>query len=198
VNDRAANALNMAEATADPVRRRLWVVAAIDALLSTRMVIVGGAAVDLFTGSYRPTDIDLIGSVSREDRETLAAGGFTEVGSRHVAWTATDGETVLVEFPASSLESDFDLIELAPGVTVAVITLEGLVVDRLIQATHPNSVSFDDAVALVAAVAEGMDWAALSEIIRARPEAAFIGLLETTADVLDAAGLSDKAALFGS
>ena len=187
----------MAEATAEPVRRRLWVVAAIDALLDTRMVIVGGAAVDLHTGSYRPTDVDLIGSVSRKDRETLIAGGFTEIGSRHVAWMATDGETVLVEFPAATLDSDFDLIELEPGVTVAVINLVGLLVDRLIQATHPNSVSFDDAVALVAAVADEVDWAALSELMRARPDAAYIGLLETTAAVLDTAGHPDEAMLFG-
>ena len=102
-----------------------------------------------------------------------------------------------MEFPAATLESDFDLIELEPGVTVAVINLVGLLVDRLIQATHPNSVSFDDAVALVVAVADEVDWAALAEISRARPEAGYIGLLETTADVLDAAGLSDEAALFG-
>lgn len=187
----------MADADTDPVRRRLWVVAAIDALLDTRTVIVGGAAVDLYTGSYCPTDIDLIGSVSRKDRERLVAGGFTTVGSRHVAWTATNGETVLVEFPASNLEGDFDLIELEPGVTVAVITLAGLLVDRLIRATHPNSVSFDDAVALVAAVADEVDWVALSRIMAARPDAAYIGLLETTVSVLDAAGLPDEAALFG-
>lgn len=196
MNLRASHALERADATDDPALRRLWVVAAIEALLDTRLVIVGGTAVDLHTGSYRPTDVDVIGSVSKADRAILHEAGFTDHGSRHVAWTSSGGETVLVEFPSSTLDSDYELIELEPGTTVAVIALRGLVIDRLTQATHPNRVSFDDAVALVAAVAEDVDWAAVAEEVHARPDATYLGLADVAAAVLTHAGLTDEATLF--
>ena len=189
-------ALGRASETTDPALRRLWVVAAIEALLGRRFVIVGGVAVDLHTGSYRPTDIDLIGSLSSSDRASLADAGFVEHGSRHVAWAPPGDTPILIEFPAASLDADYELIELEPGTTVAVIDLTGLLVDRLIQATHPNSVSFDDAVSLVAAVADDVDWAALAGRLRARPEAEYLGLVGTTMRVLRRAGLTDEARLF--
>lgn len=197
MNDkRAAHALEMAGAATDPTLQRLWVVAAIEALLDSRFVIVGGAAVDLHTGSYRPTDVDLIGSLSKSDRATLRGAGFGELGSRHVTWRLPEGDPVLIEFPSSTLDADYELIELEPGVTVAVISITGLVIDRLIQATHPNPVSFDDAVALVKAVADEVDWRALADEIRARPDATYLGLVETTARALRQAGLEREARLF--
>lgn len=196
MNQRASHALGRADATDDPALRRLWVVAAIEALLDTRLVIVGGTAVDLHTGSYRPTDVDVIGSVSKADRAILREAGFIEHGSRHVAWSSSDGEAVLVEFPSSTLDSDYELIELEPGITVAVIALRGLVIDRLIQATHPNRVSFDDAVALVVAVSEDVEWASVAEEVLARPDAAYLGLGEVATAVLTHAGLIDEATLF--
>lgn len=196
MNQRASHALERADATDDQALRRLWVVAAIEALLDTRLVIVGGTAVDLHTGSYRPTDVDVIGSVSKTDRKILREAGFTEHGSRHVAWSSSGGETVLVEFPSSTLDSDYELIELEPGFTVAVIALRGLLIDRLIQATHPNRLSFDDAVALVVAVAEDVNWAEVAAEISGRPDAAYLGLADTTAAVLARAGLVDEARLF--
>lgn len=195
-SDRAEHAFARAAATNDPALRRLWVVAAIEALLDTRFVIVGGAAVDLHTGSYRPTDVDLVGSVTAADRVRLIDAGFTEYGSRHVAWCSPDGANVLVEFPASHLDADFEVIELEPGVTVAVIGLEGLLIDRLIQATSPNTVALDDAVALAAAVADDVDWSALAASIRSRPDAPYLGLVQTAATVLARAGLDDAAGLF--
>jgi hypothetical protein len=192
----AIHALGRAEEATDPAMQRLWVVAGIEALLDRRFVIVGGVAVDLHTGTYRPTDVDVIGSLSRADRRRLHEAGFAEYGSRHLAWSPTSGPPVLVEFPSSKLDADYDLIELEPGVTVAVIDLAGLVIDRLIQATHPNSVSFDDAVALVTAVHDDVDWGGLSDAIRARPDAAYLRLGEVTAAVLVRAGLAEEAALF--
>lgn len=196
MNQRASHALERARDSDDPTLRRLWVVASIEALLDARLVIVGGAAVDLHTGSYRPTDVDVIGSVSKADRAVLRNAGFRERGSRHVAWSSPTGEEVLVEFPSATLDGDYELIELEPGVTVAVIDLRGLVMDRLVQATHPNSVSFDDAVALFVAVADDVDWVGFAEDVRARPDAAYLGLVDTASSVLLRAGLTEEAALF--
>ena len=198
MNERAAHALDTAGATDDPALRRLWVVAAIEALLDTRFVIVGGVAVDLHTGSYRPTDIDLIGSITKADRTVLHEAGFVDHGSRHIAWTPPSGETVLVEFPSRTLDSDYELIELEPGVTVAVISMTGILIDWLIQATHPNSVSFDDAVALAAAVGDDVDWPNLAAELRSLPEAEYLGLMSVTADVLTRAGMDEQSELFRS
>jgi hypothetical protein len=192
----ASHALERAEEATEPALQRLWVVAAIEATLDTRLVIIGGVAVDLHTGTYCPTDVDVIGSLSKADRRQLHEAGFVEYGSRHVAWSPRSGPPVLVEFPSSTLDADYDLIELEAGVTVAVIDLRGLLIDRLLQATHPNSVSFDDAVALVAAVSDEVDWTSLATEVNARPDATYLGLSEVTAAVLVRAGLAELAALF--
>lgn len=189
MNERARYALRRADQATDPALRRLWVVAAIDAILGRTFVIVGGTAVDLYTGQYNPTDIDLVGSVSKSERAAIVAAGFLESGGRHIAWTASDGMTVLVEFPGTDLDSSFDLIELEHGVTVAVVSLTGLVIDRMIQATHPNSVSFDEAVALTVAVADDADWQEIAESVRSRTDATYLGLVETARRVLVAGGL---------
>lgn len=194
----AQHALDRAREASDPALRRLWVVAAIECLLDRRLVIVGGVAVDLYTGTYRPTDIDVIGSLSRSDRAALREAGFAEHGSRHVAWAPPEGKPILVEFPSAVLDADYELIELEPGVNVAVISLAGLVLDRLLQATHPNTASLDDAVALVTVVHQDVDWRELAREIRSRPDAAYLGLVETTVEVLTRAGLDDEAAFFGS
>ena len=133
------------------------------------MILVGGAAVDLHTGGYNPTDIDLVGALSADDRQTLVDAGFQRVGSRHFRWMFPDGSQELVEFPDSVLDGDVVEIELTDGVTVNVISMESLVVDRLEQATDRTLVTFEEAVRLVAAVATDVDWNVVTDNIRARP-----------------------------
>ena len=59
-------------ASAEPgsIERTLWIVALVQAVLDRRVVLIGGAAHNLYTGDYRPTDIDLAASgVGRADFE---------------------------------------------------------------------------------------------------------------------------------
>jgi len=130
----------------DPALRRLWLVAAIDAIIPRPIFLVGGAAVDLHTGRYQPTDVDLVGVVTTEDRSELVDAGFVESGGRHLRWDYPDGTSELVEFPGSKLDGTSERIQLSDTVTVNVISVESLVVDRITQATDGSIVTFDEAV----------------------------------------------------
>ena len=149
--------------------RRLWLVAAVQAIVGHPVVLVGGAAVDLHTGGYNPTDIDLVGAVTSDDRQALEDAGFDRIGSRYFRWGFPDGSHELVEFPDSVLDGELVQLELDGGVAVNVISLESLVVDRLLQATDRSMVTFEEAVRLVAAVVGEVDWRWVADDIRARP-----------------------------
>jgi hypothetical protein len=51
--DRAEKALRRAAAESDEIRRSLWLARAADLAIRANAVLVGGAAVNLHTGSYR-------------------------------------------------------------------------------------------------------------------------------------------------
>lgn len=156
----------MAEAApADSVERHLLLVAAIDAALEPTVIVVGGEAVNIRTGRYRPTDIDLVADVMASDREVLVGIGFRwgGVGHRHLSYEFGDGEIVLVEFPASQLDGIRPPTwhELRPGIGVWVIALDDLMMDRLQQATDGTAVTMDAAMDLARAAATDIDWAGL-------------------------------------
>jgi hypothetical protein len=92
-------------------------------------VLVGGAAVELFTGgAYTTGDIDLVGDVPARVAGALKKAGFTRSG-RH--WLHEGGQ-VFLEFPSSALSPGEITTALTVGeFTVVVIGLEHLLVDRL-------------------------------------------------------------------
>ncbi len=142
------------------IARTLLTVAAFDAAAANDLILVGGAAVNIHTGSYRPTDIDVVGWLSADDAPALNALGFEKRG-RHWLHIFADGETPAIEVAASGL---FDMAtdppvvyDLEPG-HVAVISLNDLVMDRLLQATGGEPVTFDEAVRLAIAAYESIDW----------------------------------------
>lgn len=145
------------------IERTLWITALVSEVLDRRVVLIGGAAHNLYTGEYRPTDIDLAATgVGRSEFETLAKHGFIDrgIGHRHIELHLRDSEPPeLVEFPTDLTDIDStDTVRLAEGVAVEVISLSDLVVDRLIQATDGTPVTFDDAVALLVATSSEVDW----------------------------------------
>jgi hypothetical protein len=176
--------LEAAEREQDPMVRRLWLVAAVQAIVPRPIFLVGGAAVDLHTGGYRPTDIDLVGAVGAADRAALIDVGFLESGGRHLKWVFPDGSTELIEFPESQLDGTFERIALSEDIAINVITVESLIVDRIHQATDGTSVTFDEAVRLVIAVGDRVDWAAIASDLASRPEAIYLGSIERARDVL--------------
>jgi hypothetical protein len=189
--DPARRALDAAEDADDPAVRRLWLVAAIEAIIGRPVVVVGGTAVDFHTGGYQATDIDLVGAVSKADKQALIDAGFDLVGSRYLAWPFRTGDRQLIEFPDGVLDGTLIQVALDEGVIVKVISLESLVVDRLEQVTDRTLVTFEEAVRLVVATAERIDWSIVVNAIDQRPLRTV--MVELTRRVLIEAGELDSA-----
>jgi len=183
-----------ADSESDPSLRRLWLVAAIDVIVPRPMFLVGGAAVDLHTGRYQPTDVDIVGVVTTEDVSALVDAGFVDEAGRHLRWDYPDGTSEFVEFPGSTLKGSFERIRLSDTVAVNVITVESLLVDRIAQATDGTDVTFNEALRVIVATADRVDWSAVAVEINANPETPYLGSKEKAHELLVAAGLSDIAA----
>jgi hypothetical protein len=156
-----------AHAEPDTTERHLILVAAIAAVLQRDVVVVGGSAVNAHTGTYNPTDIDLVGELGPAEREELVQWGFTwrGVGHRHLSYEFPDGEIALVEFPSSTLDGirPPEWREVAPDVGVWVMALDDLMMDRLEQATDGSPVTFEAVVSLASAKYGSIDWGSLEE-----------------------------------
>jgi len=141
------------------------VAAAFSMVALENAVVVGGVAAELHTHSYRPTDIDLVGYRRRDHSRSLNELGFRKEG-RHWLYSFDDGETLAVEVPSDRLD-DFAvepplIVSLNPG-QVAVISLNDLMMDRLLQATGGEPVTFDEAVRLAVAAYQRIAWAELEQ-----------------------------------
>ncbi len=191
--------LNRAGTEPDRVLRRLWLVSAIDAIVERPVFLVGGAAVDLHTGSYQPTDVDIVGVVTPNDRRSLLEAGFLETGGRHIRWDYPDGTSEFVEFPESTLDGGFERIALSEEVTVNVIDVESLLVDRVTQATDGSDATFDEALRLIVATADRADWHSVALALRARPDSRYLGSIDKAHELLLAAAMPEIATShFGS
>lgn len=145
--------------------RKLLVAAAFGRVALENAVVVGGMAVELHTQSYRPTDIDLVGHRKASHTRALDELGFVKEG-RHWLCSFEDGETLALEVPGDRLH-DFAvepplIVSLNPG-EMAVISLNDLMMDRLLQATGGEPVTFDEALQLAVAAYQDIDWAALED-----------------------------------
>jgi hypothetical protein len=92
-------------------------------------VLVGGAAVELYTGgAYTTGDIDRVGSVSIHVAQKLEGAGFERHG-RH--WIHESAQ-IFVEFPGESLgPTEEDTWIEVEGHRIRAISVEDLLVDRL-------------------------------------------------------------------
>ena len=92
-------------------------------------VLVGGAAVELYTGgAYTTGDLDFVGHVSPSVAGALLEAGFRRQG-RH--WLREDGQSFL-EFPSSSLhEGEKAARHSLFGSEIVVVTPEDLIAERL-------------------------------------------------------------------
>jgi len=142
----------------DAMLRILWLAKAADYGIKDRAVLVGGAAVNLHTGSYRPTDVDMCAFLDASDRQALVELGFTNSQGDHFEYQFEDGELWLLEFPDSQVDGDVSMIQLSAEDTLSVIRLESLIVDRLLQATDGTRITFEEAVRLCVAAHRTTDW----------------------------------------
>lgn len=166
--DKAKRALDRAQSESDSIQRSLWLAKAADYAIKDRAVMVGGAAVNLHTGSYRPTDIDMCAYLNQSDRQAMVQLGFDNTQGDHFSFEFEDGQIWLVEFPASQVDGDVSSIQLSRDDSLDVISLESLIVDRTLQATDGTGVTFDEAVRLCVAAYEAANWAWIGEEIERR------------------------------
>lgn len=157
--EKARMALDQAQTLGEnAILRSLWLAKAADYGIKDRAVLVGGAAVNLHTGSYRPTDVDMCAFLDASDRQALVELGFTNSQGDHFEYQFEDGELWLVEFPDSQVDGDVSMIQLSAEDTLSVIRLESLIVDRLLQATDGTRITFEEAVRLCVAAHGTTDW----------------------------------------
>jgi hypothetical protein len=168
--DRSRAALARADSATDEIERTLWLAKGADHALNGRPVLVGGAAVNLYTGLYQPTDVDMCARLDNEDRLALVQVGFDGLRGDHFRYTFTDGQAWLLEFPEAVVDGDVGEIELDSEERVRVITLESLIVDRVTQATDGGGVTLDEAVRLCVAVYDDADWKKVEADIRVRDQ----------------------------
>jgi len=100
-------------------------------------VLVGGAAVELYTGGAHTTgDLDFVGAVTADVENALESNGFTRQG-RH--WLHERGQ-LFVEFPSVALRSGETAAALRVGaVEVLVISPEDPLAERLAAWKHWRS-----------------------------------------------------------
>ncbi|MFZ0013037.1 MAG: hypothetical protein WAL25_02870 [Acidimicrobiia bacterium] len=181
----ARRALERAEEANDEVDRTVWLAKAADHAISRDAVLVGGAAVNLHTAVYKPTDVDLCAYLDDGDRTELARLGFKHLHGDHFLYTFRDGEKWPVEFPCSVVDGDVMNVSLGAEEVLAVISTESLVLDRIRQATDRTGVTFDEAVRLCRAVNETADWALVERRVNNQDrQAPLLRLRETYERVL--------------
>lgn len=166
--DQARLALEAAQtADGNAILRSLWLAKAADYGINARAVLVGGTAVNLHTGSYQPTDIDMCAHLVASDRQALVDLGFTNSQGDHFEYQFEDGELWLLEFPDSQVDGDIEIIDLSSEDHLAVIRKESLIVDRLLRATDGTKITFQEAVSLCVVVFSSTNWPWIeSEIMR--------------------------------
>lgn len=176
----AKRALDRAEQATDEVDRSVWLAKAADHAISRDAVLVGGAAVNLHTAVYKPTDVDLCAYLDEEDRIELDRLGFRHLQGDHFLYTFRDGEKWPVEFPDSVVDGDVMHVSLDVDEVLTVISTESLVLDRVRQATDRTDVTFNEAVRLCRAVKETANWAMIeSRVDEEDRQAPLLRLRET-------------------
>jgi hypothetical protein len=185
----AKRALDRAEQATDDIDRSVWLAKAADHAISRDAVLVGGAAVNLHTAVYKPTDIDLCAYLDTEDRTELDRLGFKHLQGDHFLYTFEDGEKWPVEFPDSVVDGDVMHVYLDDEEVLTVISTESLVLDRLRQATDRTDVTFNEAVRLCRAVRDTADWALIEAKVNEEDrQAPLLQLRETYKKVTDRTG----------
>ena len=122
-------------------------------------VLVGGALVEFYTsGSYVTGDLDIVGN--RDGiMPLLESAGFTKSAR---TWWNTDLELV-VDIVGRDLRKTEDVVRVEfAGFTIPTVSLEDLIVDRLLAAKHWKSrTDWEQAILLLRAHASRVDTSAL-------------------------------------
>ena len=161
---KASHLLALAHGTRpDSAERVLLSAAAFGLAVRAPLVLVGGAAQMVHSGYERFTDVDMVGPIDARDKAALDRLGFVRDG-RH--WVSGSGDDqIAIEVPSERLygEEAPELVEVE-GVFVQLISVNDLMMDRLIQATDGTIVTWEEALALAIGAGDRIDWT----VIRSR------------------------------
>lgn len=185
-------ALSLAAREDDRARRAVRVAAVLAEALEAagcRPVLVGGAAVEIYTRSaYTTFDLDFVAAETDELGPTMRALGFEREG-RH--WVERD-LGVVVEFPSATLApAQAESMEV-DGRRLSVISVEDLIVDRLASWKHWGWEPDGAAAALLLALHPRRDNRRLRRRARAEDVLDALEVLEPVAargDEIDASAL---------
>ena len=160
------------QASPDSAERVLLAAAAFDTVVRAPLVLAGGAAQMIHTGHPRLTDIDMVGPVDSRDKAALSESGFGRDGRHWVCGAGAD--ELAIEVPSETLfgEDPPELVEVE-GVVVRVISINDLMMDRLIQATDGTPVTWEEALALAIAAQDRIDWSLIEARCRTAQEEDF-------------------------
>jgi len=156
----ARRLLRKAESAKSVLRQNLLLAAALSEVIQPPPVVVGGTAEEFWGGhEYHETDLDLVGYLTPQDRDSLKALGFERRGREWIR----KGTPFVIEFPDTRLDGDDHRIETRRigGGTVRIIGLDDLYVDRLKQATANQShedIHFHSALAVAASRYDDINW----------------------------------------
>ena len=174
-----AEKLDYAETIADPLRRRLYVCALVTAALPQSKelpcVVVGDNALEFYTlGAYATVDVGLVSARRTEIGALLESWGFDRTG-RH--WHHADLD-VAIEIPDDVLavsEEKVTRVEIE-GLTVYIIGVEDLIIDRLNAYVHWRSTDDGNwAKELMLLYQQDIDWSYLET--RAKTEGTLEALI---------------------
>ena len=135
----------------------LYTAAAFDAIVEHPMILVGGGAQVIYTQQPRPTDVDLVGQITPNDLQALADAGFERHGRHWLhAWKQDE---MFVEVPATTLigQDPPRLVDVA-GHLLQIISVEDLMMDRLVQATDRTDTTWNEAIELAEATYKRVNW----------------------------------------
>lgn len=130
--------LERAQKIAEPLRRRLWVLAVITKALEPdkiKPILVGGCAVEFYTfGGYSTGDVDVVVSDRQRLGEILDQLGFAKEGR---FWFRENLDTA-IECPAEELAGSTEKVLQVDieDMNCFVISIEDLIVDRLNSYVH--------------------------------------------------------------
>ena len=121
------------------------------------MILVGGGAQVIYTQQPRPTDVDLVGRITPYDLQALADAGFKRHGRHWLhAWKQDE---MFVEVPATALigEDPPRVVDVG-GHPLQIISVEDLMMDRLVQATDRTDTTWDEVIELAEATYKRVNW----------------------------------------
>jgi hypothetical protein len=159
----------------DRLARQIRTAAAIAGALADkglRPVVVGGSAVEFYTGgSYTTVDIDMVVEGIEEIDAAVRLLGFRKLAGASYVHPRVD---VVIDLPPEPLAGDpRRVVEVVvEGLSAYVIGLEDIIADRLRAAVYWQDLSSREwAVQLMAAQWESLDWPYLHGLANAEPDA---------------------------